>query len=91
MPDDREGYRDQVHARGHQDPEDGTDLGLTPGAYTLELRGFLPRETAPFAVAFLAWGAATGAVALGLAASALERGHGPWVEALESPEEGALP
>jgi hypothetical protein len=37
----------------------------------------------PFAGVFLAWAGAVGVVALALAAAALERGHGPWVEPLE--------
>ncbi len=59
--------------------------GTTCAMALVVLAAALPGEAAaPFAAAFLAWGAALGLVALGLAATALERGHGPWVEPLET-------
>ena len=44
-----------------------------------------PGEGGALGAAFLGWGALVGVVALGLAATALERGHGPWVEPLAGP------
>ncbi|MEO6463092.1 MAG: hypothetical protein ABIP29_08455 [Candidatus Eisenbacteria bacterium] len=61
--------------------------GATCAVALVVLAAALPGPAAaPFAAAFLAWGAALGLVALALAATALERGHGPWVEPLEVPE-----
>jgi hypothetical protein len=48
-----------------------------------------PGDGGRLAAAFLGWGALVGVVALGLAATALERGHGPWVEPLGAREDGS--
>jgi len=39
-----------------------------------------------YAALFAAWGSILGTVGLALAAIALARGHGPWVESIEEPQ-----
>jgi hypothetical protein len=60
-------------------------LALVTCAFALvTLAAALPGPAiASFAAVFLAWAGALGIVVLALSAAALERGHGPWVEALE--------
>ena len=63
-------------------------LALVTCAFALvTIAAALPGPVAgSFASAFLAWAGALGIVVLALSAAALERGHGPWVEAIEGDE-----
>jgi len=55
-------------------------------AFTLAAAALPAGAFSSYAALFAAWGSILGTVGLALAAIALARGHGPWVESIEEPQ-----